>query len=63
VAEPFGYLRLRKSAYTDEELASWAEWIKGETDGGREVFAFFKHEEDAVGPRHAERLLSLMEAG
>jgi uncharacterized protein YecE (DUF72 family) len=63
VAEPFGYLRLRKSAYTDEELASWAGWIKGEIDGGREVFAFFKHEEDAVGPRHAERLLSLMEAG
>ncbi|MGH2683055.1 MAG: DUF72 domain-containing protein [Actinomycetota bacterium] len=60
VAEPFGYLRLRKSTYADDELAGWAEWIKGEVATGRDVFGFFKHEEDAVGPRHAERLLSLM---
>lgn len=60
-AEPFGYLRLRKEAYTDRELAGWADWIRREIEGGRDVFAFFKHEEDAVGPRHAERLVSLME--
>jgi uncharacterized protein YecE (DUF72 family) len=58
-AEPFGYLRLRKTAYTDEELAEWRTWIRKEVDAGRDVFAFFKHEEDAVGPRHAERLLTV----
>jgi uncharacterized protein YecE (DUF72 family) len=62
-AEPFGYLRLRKTAYTDDELSGWGAWIRQQVDADRDVFAFFKHEEGAVGPRHAERLLSLMTVG
>jgi uncharacterized protein YecE (DUF72 family) len=62
VAEPFGYLRLRKTAYSDKELRGWSEWIRGQVDAGRDVFAFFKHEEDTIGPRHAERLLEALSA-
>ena len=59
-AEPFGYLRLRKEEYSDDELATWAETIaKAEADG-RDVYCFLKHEEKAVGPRFAETLSRLL---
>jgi uncharacterized protein YecE (DUF72 family) len=61
VADPFGYLRLRKAAYSDEELAGWAAWIRDQVASGRDVYAFFKHEEDAVGPRHADRLVEVLD--
>lgn len=60
VAEPFGYLRLRKEAYAEDELAGWARWIREQVAAGRDVYAFFKHEEEGGGPRHAQRLLELL---
>lgn len=61
VAEPFGYLRLRRETYAQEELAGWARWIREQVDAGRDVYAFLKHEEQAVGPRHAQRLAALVD--
>lgn len=58
--EPFGYLRLRKTAYSDEELGGWSAWIRDQVDAGRDVFAFFKHEEGTIGPKHADRLLEAL---
>jgi uncharacterized protein YecE (DUF72 family) len=60
--EPFGYLRLRRERYTDEELKAWAGRIGEALADGRDVFCYFKHEEDAVGVRHAERLAELIGA-
>jgi uncharacterized protein YecE (DUF72 family) len=60
VAEPFAYLRLRKDTYSEAELADWAAWIGNQVGAGRDVYAFFKHEEGAVGPGHAERLLDAL---
>jgi len=58
--EPFGYLRLRKEAYTDDEIAAWAERIRPALQGGRDVFAFFKHEDKGAGPVFAERMAALL---
>ena len=44
----YGYLRLRKAAYTDAELASWAKQVKEQA--WKDAFVFFKHEDGAVGP-------------
>jgi uncharacterized protein YecE (DUF72 family) len=51
---PFGYLRLRKAEYSPAELDSWADWVRGAEFAG-DVFAFFKHEDEARGPRFAEQ--------
>ena len=57
VTAPFGYLRLRRSGYTSEELAAWSarladlDWV--------EAFVFFKHEDAGAGPRMAAEFLSL----
>jgi uncharacterized protein YecE (DUF72 family) len=57
--EPFGYLRLRKESYSDEEIAAWGDRIRPALERDRDVFAYFKHEDKGAGPVFAERLVSL----
>jgi uncharacterized protein YecE (DUF72 family) len=54
--DPVGYLRLRKTEYTDQELRTWAERIRGALDGGATVFCYFKHEDEGASPKMAKRL-------
>ncbi len=56
----WGYLRLRKPGYSGDELGAWAERIQAQP--WREAFVFFKHEDEAEGPRLAEALAALVEA-
>lgn len=49
------YLRLRAPAYSERSLAGWAAYCAR----FERSFVFFKHEDEAVGPRLAERLLEL----
>jgi len=53
----FCYYRLRKTDYSDEELHEWRERFEKLTAEGRDVFAYFKHEEFGSGPMFAARLL------
>jgi len=47
----WGYLRLRRTEYTPEELAAWKERIQRQP--WPEAYLFFKHEDEAKGPRFA----------
>jgi uncharacterized protein YecE (DUF72 family) len=58
--EPFGYLRLRKTEYTDEELTAWAKRIGAALEGGGDVFCYFKHEDEGASTQMAERLRALV---
>jgi uncharacterized protein YecE (DUF72 family) len=51
------YLRLRKSSYSDTALKGWLR--DGEQAGASRGFAFFKHEDEATGPKTAARFLEL----
>jgi len=51
----WGYLRLRREAYTEKDLKEWKTKIEGQ--GWDEVFVFFKHEDAATGPNLAESFL------
>jgi uncharacterized protein YecE (DUF72 family) len=53
----WGYLRLRRPDYGDAELKAWADRVRQEE--WREVFVFFKHEEEGKGPLMAKRFLEL----
>ena len=44
----WGYLRLRRTDYTDADLSRWLERILAQQ--WERVFVFFKHEEEATGP-------------
>jgi uncharacterized protein YecE (DUF72 family) len=60
--QPYGYLRLRKTEYTDDELKGWAERIGPALAGGADVYAYFKHEGEGMSTRMADRLDALVPA-
>jgi uncharacterized protein YecE (DUF72 family) len=53
----WGYLRLRRDDYSDRELKLWAKRIRSE--GWRDVFVFFRHEDAGNAPRLSRRLQKL----
>ena len=55
---PFVYYRFRKPTYTGEERMSMIERVRQHLAGGRDVFAYFKHEETAAGALYAVDLLA-----
>ena len=58
---PWGYLRLRRSEYTDADLAQWLERISSQK--WEKTFVFFKHEKSAGGAEIAMRFRELADSG
>jgi uncharacterized protein YecE (DUF72 family) len=58
---PWGYLRLRRSEYTDADLSQWMERILSQK--WKRAFVFFQHEEEARGPETAMRFRKLAGSG
>lgn len=56
----FGYLRLRRPDYGDEEIAAWARRLR-DAAGWQDAFVYFKHEAGGKGPALAARLLALLQ--
>ena len=54
----WGYLRLRRSDYTDVDLSQWTERVLSQR--WEKVFVYFKHEEEAIGPETAIRFQALI---
>ncbi len=54
----WGYLRLRRSDYTDADLSKWLERIL--LQKWEKAFVFFKHEDEARGPEMAMRFRGLV---
>ncbi|HSS18506.1 MAG TPA: DUF72 domain-containing protein [Pyrinomonadaceae bacterium] len=53
----WGYLRLRRVNYSEENLLDWAARIRDQN--WKETFVFFKHEDEGTGPKLAAQFLSL----
>jgi uncharacterized protein YecE (DUF72 family) len=56
ITADFVYVRLRKQDYTPEQRQEIATRIREMLAGGRDVFVFFKHEENPAGALYAEEL-------
>jgi len=54
---PFVYYRFRKASYSGDERRSMIDRIAGHMSAGRNVFAYFKHEETPEGALYAVELL------
>jgi len=57
---PWGYLRLRRSDYTDADLLQWLRRILSQQ--WEKAFVFFKHGEEARGPELAVRFRELADS-
>ena len=53
----WGYVRLRRERYTKAELVKWVKRIKAQN--WKETYVFFKHEDEATGPKLAAQFLAL----
>ena len=53
----FGYARLRdRSGYNDDAVDAWAGRLREILAGGKDVYAYFRHDEDGSNALSAERL-------
>jgi uncharacterized protein YecE (DUF72 family) len=53
----WGYLRLRRTAYEENDLVAWLKRVREQK--WKEAFIFFKHEDEGTGPKLAARFLEL----
>jgi uncharacterized protein YecE (DUF72 family) len=53
----YAYFRLRDEGYLADDIARWAETIAEWTSACRDVFVYFKHEEEGKGPEFARMLM------
>jgi uncharacterized protein YecE (DUF72 family) len=53
----WGYLRLRRVIYSEADLAEWSRRIRAQK--WKNVFVFFKHEDEGTGPKLAAQFIKL----
>lgn len=53
----WGYLRLRRVNYSDDDLKDWI--VKIQKQRWKRCFVFFKHEDEATGPKLAAKFMEM----
>jgi uncharacterized protein YecE (DUF72 family) len=53
----WAYLRLRRTAYSDDDLRRWKDGMRSR--GLTDAFVFMKHEDSCAGPAFAQRFVAL----
>jgi uncharacterized protein YecE (DUF72 family) len=61
ITADYAYFRLRDEGYTPDAIAKWADTIAREAASCRDVFVYFKHEEEGKGPEFAQLLMKHLE--
>jgi len=60
ITADYGYLRLRREDYTDEDVKHWSDLVRDQSANWKEAFVYFKHEESGIGPRLAKRMTEML---
>ncbi len=63
VTADFGYFRLRDEGYQADDIKEWARRIGALGDRCKEIFVYFKHEEQGLGPAFARQLMKHLGLG
>jgi uncharacterized protein YecE (DUF72 family) len=59
----FAYARLRKrEGYTEDEVVAWAARLRPMREAGKDVYAYFRHDDTGANALSAERLRDLLAA-
>ena len=58
----FLYLRLRRTSYSDADLARWAQRLEPFLADGLDAYVFLRHDEDGTNALRAEALLKISES-
>lgn len=57
VTADYAYFRLRDEGYNPDDIKRWADTIADKTSACRDVYVYFKHEDEGKGPEFANLLL------
>jgi uncharacterized protein YecE (DUF72 family) len=60
VTADYGYLRLRREDYTNDDVARWAEFVREKDSDWQDAFIYFKHEDAGIGPKLAAQMIDLL---
>ena len=53
----WGYLRLRRTAYDENDLVAWLKGVREQK--WKDAFVFFKHEDEGTGPKLAAQFIEM----
>jgi uncharacterized protein YecE (DUF72 family) len=56
----YGYLRLRDEGYGDADIAAWTATAKKLSETVKEVFVYFKHEDEGKGAAFGQQMINLL---
>ena len=56
----YAYLRLRDEGYGDGDIAQWAESAKKLGETAKDVFVYFKHEDEGKGAAFGQQMMALL---
>jgi uncharacterized protein YecE (DUF72 family) len=56
----YGYLRLRREDYTEEDVKRWSDFVRQQEANWTDAFVYFKHEESGIGPKLARQMTELL---
>jgi uncharacterized protein YecE (DUF72 family) len=57
ITADYGYFRLRDEGYGPADIERWGDVMREQASGCRDVFVYFKHEEEGKGPEFAKVLM------
>lgn len=63
ITADYAYFRLRDEGYVPADIGRWADVIRERTSGCRDVYVYFKHEEEGKGPEFARMLIEALGRG
>ena len=63
VTADYAYFRLRDEGYTPDDVRRWADRIARETASCKDVYVYFKHEDEGKGPEFAQLLMKQLGIG
>jgi uncharacterized protein YecE (DUF72 family) len=60
ITADYGYLRLRRADYSEEDVKRWSQFVRGQKANWTDAFVFFKHEESGIGPKLAKQMIEIL---
>jgi uncharacterized protein YecE (DUF72 family) len=60
ITADYGYLRLRREDYTNEDVKRWSEFVREQNTNWTDAFVYFKHEESGIGPKLARQMIEFV---
>jgi uncharacterized protein YecE (DUF72 family) len=56
----YAYFRLRDEGYGDADIAKWTETAKDDARTAKDVFVYFKHEDEGKGAAFGQQMMALL---